>query len=193
MRMENDFVDMFGPPLAASGSASIAVRLGEQESGRHLLAAISPGSYDHGFFSVASVRENAGDLGAWSTWFPAGAFLFATSVFGMLYVAVGDRMWLANAPYGSILPTDFALDKAVARVARASTRDDLLQRPLFEQWRSGSGVLRPDELLALATPVSEGGKWEVANFVVTPIDRYLEQSATPFEPLGSIPISMMRP
>jgi hypothetical protein len=112
----------------------------------------------------------------------------------MLYVAAPDGcMWLVNSQIGSIMPTAFPLDEAMAQAAEPSTSDELLMRPLFRQWIEGHGPLPAGSLLASTPPVIEADVWAVDLFSPLPSAEFLEATANLFEPVGATPISLMEP
>jgi len=188
------FGDRYGPAAAGTGSARLAEKLRAFDSGRRLVEAAGNGAFDSGFFSIASVREEVDGLGGWERWLPDGAFWYASSALGVLYVAAPDGcMWLVNTQVGSIMQTAFPLDEAVALVAKPSTSDDLLMRPLFLAWIGAHHVLAPDCLLASSPPVIESGAWTPESLVPTPSAEFLASTAALFEPVGPTPISIMEP
>jgi hypothetical protein len=184
----------YGSAEPGTWSERLVEKLGAFESGRRLVESTGAGLFDSGFFSIASVREDVDRLGGWERWLPDGAFWYAASAFGMLYVAAPDGcMWLVNSQIGSVMPTAFPLDEALARAAEPSTGDELLMRPLFRQWLDGHGPLPSGTLLASSPPVIEAGAWSVDLFSPLPSAEFLESTANLFEPVGATPISLMEP
>ncbi|RYG86550.1 MAG: hypothetical protein EON58_21615, partial [Alphaproteobacteria bacterium] len=186
------FVDRFGLSVPGTSSSMVKERLRSFPSGRTLLDSIDAGVFDDGFFSVASVREDVPDLGGWQRWLPPEAFWYASSVFGVLYIAAPNgRAWLLHAQVGSILPTEFRLDEAVEKVAAPSTNEGLLQRPLFRSWLADHGRLPAEMFLTSVPPVVESGEWRLENLQRSSAENFLRQTAGLFEPLGPTPVSIM--
>lgn len=188
------FGERYGAAEAGTRSELVVERLRGFESGRRLVETAGAGLFDCGFLAIASIREEVDGLGGWERWLPDGTFWYASSAFGMLYVAAPDGcMWLVNSQIGSIMPTAFPLDEAMARAAELSTSDELLMRPLFREWLDRHGPLPSGALLASSPPVMEADDWLADNFRPLPSGEFLEATASLFEPVGDIPISLMEP
>ena len=189
---ENEFQRVYGSPGEDARSDRIAARLRESASGRALEAATGLGSFHGGFLSVGSLREEVA-LGRWARWLPDGAFLYASSALGFLYIGVEELMWLVNTQTGSILPTDYQLDEAVLKAASLSTREDLLDLPLFDRWLAVNTRLAATEMLAPEKPLIHGGEMQVEQLVRRPMADYLRETADLFEDDGPNAISIMDP
>ena len=187
-----EFKSVFGNAEPGSRSARVSKQLAVHEGGKGLAASIGFGRFRSGFLSIASLREDI-SLGKWSRWLPKGAFLYASSAFGMLYVSAGDLMWLVNTQTGSILPTGYALDDAILKAATESTRENLLNLPLFEAWLEAGNQLGKTEILAPSIPLIRGGSLAAESLVKTPMQIYLESTAAMFDDHGRAAISLMNP
>lgn len=187
------FLDLYGRPAPRSGSATVAARLRELPSGKRLLEALTPGLYDEGFLSLASLREEVDDLEGWERFVPAGAFWYAASALGVLYIAApDDRMWLVHSRAGSVMQTDFALDEAILKAATPSTANDLLLRPVFKAWPGDTQLLSKGEFLA-PVPITVEDNWDIDRYEPVANRDYLRSSAALFQPPGSVSVNILAP
>jgi hypothetical protein len=187
-----EFETVFGSGDARDASDLLAKRLRRISAGKTLERATGFGTFCHGFISVASLREEA-DLGKWRRWLPTDSFVYASTCFGMLYVAVGETMWLVNTQTGSILPTEYALDDAILKAASQSTRDALLEFPLFMEWHDGINELGAGNFLAPNPPLIFGGAMAPVCLKQVSADEYLRMTADMFDDEGRNAVSIMRP
>ncbi len=189
----NLFTATFGQPDPATADERVVRQLETIPSGRSLLATTGAGWFDRGFLSIASPREAVPDLGGWNRWLPPGAFHYASSVFGILYVAAGDLMWLIDIQIGSIMPTDYALDEAIEQAASTDARTDLLRWPLFDQWTRTNAKLAPGQfLMPVQSPIT-GVRLEQQSLQPQSAPVALGRTADHFGPTGLADISFVSP
>lgn len=194
MSLALDFIAMFGPPVANTRSEAVVARMQAFVSGVRLVALVGAGIFDDGFFSLGSVREEAAGLGGWDQWLPRGSFCFASSVFGVFYIAAPDgQMWLLHSQIGSLMPTEFDLDEAVLQISRPTTREGLLNRALFKAWMKQHGHLVLGHLLISDPPVIEAGVWDASALRSLPAADFMAATSALFEPVGPIPVSIVDP
>ena len=197
MTDKNNFAATYGPAVQATASERVIARLSTFSTAARL-PDIGIGVFDDGFVSVGSIREDIDpmhDLRGWDRWLPPNSVWFASSAFGMLFIASppDGMVWLVNTQIGSILPTDFPADEAVQQMAASTTRDGLLKRPLFREWRTRNRSLADGWMLISEPAVVELGDWKVDAMRAIPPADFLSATAASFHPIGPTPISLMDP
>lgn len=185
-----NFSETFGTPYP--GSAVGLRELGLQTSDA-LKCFINPdlhGLFHHGLLSIASVREQSGDLGPWAQFVPHGTRLFASSAFGFLFTTSGSDLWVIDPIAGQVVESDIPLEELPDLLCDADVRHDFLKESLFQDWYS----LNKMDLLnywLCPTPVPAfGGSWSLNSLrKIDPIF-FLSFTAQIFDPNGPNSISI---
>lgn len=190
--MDAEFKSTFGKPDIRSISESVSMKLLNSTPGATIHHAIGFGTFADGFISIASVREEA-FLAGWCRWLPETAYVYASSCFGILYLAVGDEMWLLNSQTGSIMPTGYPLDEAIFKAADPAVMDGLLNLDVFREWQAEGNCLLADQFLSPSPPLIFGGA--MAPFSLKPVqaEEYLRSTAAMFDDTGRNAVSIMGP
>lgn len=153
------FTLAFGEPLPCT--AVPASTLGLADS----VTQSSPnrqGVFRSGLLSICSCRENGGDLGAWATYLPPGARLFASSAFGFLFALAGDAIWVINPHYGQIVESDVGLPEFWSMLCEPALRKVHLQEPLFTQWLALNRQPLIADWLCPTPAIALAGDWRVS-------------------------------
>lgn len=168
------FSDAFGKPM--EGTAAMGETAGLPDLAA-FADAIGGGVFAEGFLSVLSVRERACRPNPWLGPLPEGTFHVATSAFGCLLAADGKQAFAIDVLLGNVMRTELSIGDALLRLAEAESCDDMLNQPLFEQWREVTGgSLEADKVLIPAPLPVLGG--ELALDTIRPVDAAVAMSLT---------------
>lgn len=186
------FVAHFGAPLPHSAVTRLALGLPDSEALRRLDDERLRGVFAGGLLSIASRRENGGDLGPWSRHLPTGARLLASSAFGFLFASSGSDLWVVDPHAGQVVESDIPLMELPEVVCEPDLREDFLRESLFRRWHELDGGDLVEQWLCPTPVPALGGSWSVASLRRTDPAFFLSFTAQLFEDHGPHAVQVRR-
>lgn len=186
------FAAVYGTPAPHSAAAPGMLGLPDTPALRSLDDTRLRGVFAGGLLSIASRRENGGDLGPWSRHLPRGARLLASSAFGFLFATTGSDLWVIDPHAGQVVESDIPLAELPEVVCEPALREDFLREPLFRRWRALDGGDLIDQWLCPTPVPALGGSWTVESLRRTDPAFFLSFTAQLFADDGPEAVQVRR-
>jgi hypothetical protein len=186
------FVALFGTPAPGSAVTPGVLGLPATQALRSLDDERLRGVFAGGLLSIASRRENGGDLGPWSRHLPGGARLLASSAFGFLFATTGSDLWVVDPHAGQVVESDIPLPELPEVVCEPELREDFLRESLFRRWHALDGGPLVEQWLCPTPVPALGGSWSVESLRRTDPAFFLSFTAQLFADSGPHAVQVRR-
>ncbi|MEX8520246.1 MAG: hypothetical protein AB3X44_17180 [Leptothrix sp. (in: b-proteobacteria)] len=186
------FAQTFGLPLAGSAVELASLGLPPTIPLRVFADAGLRGVFGHGLLSIASSREQGGDLGRWARYLPAGGRLLASSAFGFLFATSGLDLWVIDPLVGQVMESDIPIEELPGLLCETDVRQDFLREALFRRWYELNQLDLVNHWLCPTPVPALGGSWTLVSLRSTDPGFLLSFTEQLFDPTGPHAVSVRR-